>query len=64
VTTFGAVFSIALNVAMVEAFVLEPLAWYVIPTVMFALMVVGQLSVAGPVRRECNTTPAIAARSI
>jgi len=59
----GGVLSVALNVAMVEAFALEPLAWYVIPFAMLALWTVGQAAVAGPARKASNITPAIATRS-
>ncbi len=62
--TIGGILSIALNMAMVEAFALEPLAWYVIPVAMIALLSVGQLAVAGPARRASNITPAIATRAI
>ncbi|MGI9233607.1 MAG: ABC transporter permease [Woeseiaceae bacterium] len=60
----GGILSVALNIAMVEAFALEPLAWYVIPIAMIALLSVGQVAVAGPARRASNITPAIATRSI
>jgi putative ABC transport system permease protein len=59
----GGILSIALNIAMVEAFALEPLAWYVIPLAMIALWTVGQAAVAGPARKASNITPAIATRS-
>ena len=61
--SFGAALAIGLNIAMVEAFSLEPLAWYVIPAGMIALWLVGQVAVAGPARRASNITPAIATRS-
>jgi putative ABC transport system permease protein len=60
----GAVLAVALNMFMVEAFALEPLAWYVIPAAMLVLWVVGQVAVAGPARRASRVTPAIATRSI
>ena len=59
----GALLAIGLNIAMVEVFSLEPLAWYVIPIGMLVLWAVGQLAVAGPARRASNITPAIATRS-
>lgn len=59
----GGALAIALNIVMVEAFSLEPLAWYVIPAGMAALWAVGQLAVAGPARRASNISPAIATRS-
>lgn len=60
----GGILSVALNIAMVEAFALEPLAWYVIPIAMIALWTVGQAAVAGPAMRASKITPAIATRSI
>ncbi len=60
----GGVLSVALNIAMVEAFSLQPLAWYVIPVAMIVLLTVGQMAVAGPARKASNITPAIATRSI
>jgi len=60
---FGGILSVALNIAMVEAFALEPLAWYVIPVAMLALWTVGQVAVAGPARKASNVSPAIATRS-
>ena len=61
--TVGSALAVGLNIFMVEAFSLEPLAWYVIPAGVIILWVVGQLSVAGPARRASNITPAIATRS-
>lgn len=61
--TVGSALAIGLNIAMVEAFSLEPLAWYVIPVGVIALWAVGQLAVAGPARRASYITPAIATRS-
>ncbi len=60
----GGILAVALNMFMVEAFALEPLAWYVIPAAMSVLLVVGQLAVAGPARKASNVTPAIATRSV
>lgn len=59
----GSALAIGLNIVMVEAFSLEPLAWYVIPTGVILLWAVGQLAVAGPARRASNITPAIATRA-
>ena len=61
--SIGAALAIGLNIVMVQAFSLEPLAWYVIPAGMIALWLVGQVAVAGPARRASNITPAIATRS-
>lgn len=59
----GSALAIGLNIVMVEAFSLEPLAWYVIPVGAVALWAVGQAAVAGPARRASNITPAIATRA-
>ena len=61
--TIGAGLAIALNMVMVNAFALDPLAWYVIPAGMLSLWLVGQLAVIGPARRASNVTPSIATRS-
>ncbi|MCG8370600.1 MAG: FtsX-like permease family protein [Proteobacteria bacterium] len=58
----GAALAIGLNIVMVEAFSLEPLAWYVIPAGMIALWLVGQAAVAGPARRASRIPPALATR--
>ena len=60
----GAVLAVALNMLMVEAFSVTPLSWYVIPTAMILLWLVGQAAVAGPAHRASLITPAIATRSI
>jgi len=60
----GGVFAIALNIFMVQAFALTPLAWYVVPVAMIILWLVGQAAVAGPARRASAISPAIATRSI
>jgi putative ABC transport system permease protein len=59
----GAILAVALNILMVEAFSLTPMAWYVIPAAMLTLWAVGQLAVAGPARRASRVSPAIATRS-
>ena len=60
----GGILTVALNVFMVQAFALTPLAWYVIPIAMVVLWTVGQVAVAGPARKASNVSPAIATRSI
>ncbi|MDH3861326.1 MAG: FtsX-like permease family protein [Gammaproteobacteria bacterium] len=59
----GGVLAIGLNIVMVQAFALTPLAWYVIPVAMIVLWLVGQVAVAGPARRASGISPAIATRS-
>ncbi|MGB5581216.1 MAG: FtsX-like permease family protein, partial [Woeseia sp.] len=60
---FGAILAVSLNMAMVQAFDLTPMAWYVIPAAMIVLWLVGQAAVAGPARRASRISPAIATRS-
>jgi putative ABC transport system permease protein len=60
---FGAILAVLLNMAMVEAFGLQPLSWYIIPIAMLALWFVGLAAVAGPARRASFVSPSIATRS-
>ncbi len=60
----GAVLAVGLNMFMVQAFSLTPLAWYVVPVAMIILWIVGQVAVAGPARKASGISPAIATRSI
>jgi putative ABC transport system permease protein len=60
----GGVLAVALNMLLVESFALEPMPWYLVPSAMLLLWMVGQAAVAGPARRASNVTPAIATRSI
>ena len=60
----GGILAVGLNIVMVQAFSLTPLAWYVIPIAMIVLWIVGQLAVAGPARKASNISPAIATRSV
>jgi len=59
----GGILAVGLNILMVQAFALTPLAWYVIPVAMIVLWFVGQIAVAGPARKASNISPAIATRS-
>ncbi|MGB5739187.1 MAG: FtsX-like permease family protein, partial [Woeseia sp.] len=59
----GAILAVSLNMFMVQAFALTPMAWYVIPAAMIVLWLVGQAAVAGPARRASRISPAIATRS-
>ena len=60
----GAILAVSLNIWMVNAFEMTPMAWYLIPVAMLALWVVGQLAVAGPARRATRVSPAIATRTV
>ena len=60
----GAILAVGLNIWMVQAFNLTPMAWYVVPAAMVVLWVVGQVAVYGPARRASFVSPAIATRSV
>ncbi|MGY0581103.1 MAG: ABC transporter permease [Paraglaciecola chathamensis] len=60
----GAALTIVLNIVLVDAFSLDPIAWYYIPLGMVALWLVGQLAVFGPARKAANIAPALATRSV
>ena len=60
----GAVLAVGLNIWMVQAFNITPLAWYVIPAAMLALWIVGQVAVYGPARRASFVSPAISTRAV
>lgn len=60
----GGALAVGLNVFMVQAFSLTPLAWYVVPVAMIVLWIVGQIAVVGPARKASGISPAIATRSI
>lgn len=60
----GAAFGIALNMWLVQTFNLTPIAWYLIPSAMLALWVVGQVAVYGPARRASMVSPAVATRTV
>lgn len=60
----GGVLAVAMNIWMVQAFDLTPIAWYMIPLAMIALWVVGQAAVYGPARRASLVPPAVATRSV
>ena len=60
----GGILAVGLNILMVQAFALTPLAWYIIPAAMIVLWMVGQVAVIGPARKASGISPAIATRSI
>lgn len=60
----GGVFAVALNIWMVQAFELTPLAWYLIPAAMGVLWLVGQAAVYGPARKASLVPPAVATRAV
>ena len=60
----GAVLAVGLNIWMVQAFDLTPMAWYVVPVAMLVLWIVGQAAVYGPARRASFVSPAIATRAV
>ncbi len=61
---FGACLAIGLNIWMVQTFELMPVSWYIIPTAMIALWMIGQLAVFGPARRASLVPPAVATRAV
>ncbi len=60
----GGALAVGLNLWMVDAFSLTPIAWYLIPAAMGALFVVGQLAVLGPARKAASVPPAVATRTV
>jgi putative ABC transport system permease protein len=53
-----------LNLWLVQAFNLTPLAWYMIPSAMLVLWVAGQAAVYAPARRASHVSSAIATRTV
>jgi len=62
--TVGAVLGVGVNMLLVQTFNLTPIAWYIIPSAMAALWLVGQLAVYGPAKRASMVSPAIATRTV
>ncbi len=60
----GAMIAVGMNIWMVQAFALTPIAWHVIPLAMLLLWLVGQLAVLGPARRAAMVSPAVATRAV
>lgn len=60
----GAGLTIGLNIALVDAFSLQPLDWYMIPTGMVTLWLVGLVAVFGPAQRASSIAPATATRTV
>jgi putative ABC transport system permease protein len=60
----GAALTVALNMAMIEAFSLTRIAWYLLPVAMLVLLGVGQLAVLGPARKASRVPPAVATRTV
>jgi putative ABC transport system permease protein len=60
----GAILAVALNIWMVQTFELTAIAWYIIPSAMLVLGLVGQAAVYGPARRASLVPPAIATRAV
>jgi len=61
---FGAALTIGLNMFMVETFSLTRVAWYLVPTAMLMLCLVGQAAVFGPAKRASSVPPAVATRTV
>lgn len=60
----GALMAVGLNIWVVQAFDLTPMAWYLVPMAMIVLWLVGQLAVFGPARRASMVSPALATRAV
>ena len=61
----GAALAIGLNMALVEAFDVDPGSLLIlVPGGMLALVLIGQLAVFGPARRASRVPPAVATRTI
>jgi putative ABC transport system permease protein len=60
----GAALTIGLNMVMIETFSLTRVAWYLVPTAMLMLCLVGQIAVFGPAKRASSVPPAVATRTI
>ena len=60
----GAALTIGLNIVMIEAFSLTRIAWYLVPSAMLLLLLVGQVAVLGPARRASSVPPAVATRTV
>ena len=60
----GAVLTVGLNILMIETFSLTRIPWYLVPSAMLMLLVVGQLAVYGPARRASSVPPAVATRTV
>jgi len=60
----GAALTIGLNILLVNKFSLTPVDWYLIPTGMAALWIVGQVGVFGPAQRAAGIEPATATRTV
>lgn len=60
----GAGLSVGLNIILVDQFSLTPIDWYLIPTGMIALWMVGQIAVFGPAQRAASISPANATRTV
>ena len=61
----GAAMAIGLNMALVEAFDVDPGSLIIlVPGAMLALVVIGQLAVLGPARKAAKVPPAVATRTI
>ena len=60
----GSILTIGLNVVMIETFSLTRIAWYLVPTAMLMLCLVGQIAVFGPAKRASSVAPAVATRTV
>lgn len=59
----GAALTVGLNMVLVQAFSLTPIAWYYVPIGMLSLLIIGQVAVFGPAQKAASIPPALATRS-
>jgi putative ABC transport system permease protein len=62
--TLGAAVGVGLNILMVNAFSIARFDWWLVPTAMVTMLIIGQLAVLLPARRAAAIPPAIATRTI
>lgn len=60
----GAIFTVSLNMVLVNVFSLAKIDWYYLPLGMLALWLVGQIAVFGPAKKAANIPPALATRTV
>lgn len=68
ITSFGVIvgtgLAVALNIWLVNAYELTPIAWYYIPIGIIGLWLLGLISVLGPALRAARVSPALATRTV
>lgn len=60
----GTIFAVGFNIYLVDSFQMTPINWYYLPTGMFAMLIMGIISVWMPAQKASNVSPAVATQSI